>query len=106
MQRKRLRWNTRFGRWISSIGVERLAERLTRQGHPVTPAAVYGWLAARTQPRFGHLVALIRLGQGRLTLQDINQHATRLERAPEPQGPRGGPEIAGQKRSAISLLPE
>ena len=73
MERQTRYWNTRFGRWVSSIGVETLTARLARRGYPLTRKAIYHWISGRRQPRFDHAVALIQLSQGKLTMQDVQR---------------------------------
>ncbi len=73
MERQIRRWNTGFGRWVSSIGVASPAERLNRRGYPLTRNAIYHWVSGRRQPRLDHAIAMVQLSQGSLTLQDIQR---------------------------------
>jgi len=57
-------------------------------GVPVTPGAVYGWLAGRASPRPYHAVTLVRLSRGTLALDDVYSH--RLEVTPARDGGREG----------------
>jgi len=72
------RWQTPFGRWIADYTVPRLVSDL--QGDPaisVTRWAVYAWLAGHP-PRPARAEALVRLSNGRLTLEDIYRHADQV----------------------------
>ena len=84
MERQARRWNTRFGRWVSSIGVETLSERLNQRGYPLTGNAIYHWISGRRQPRLYHAIALVQLSHGSLTLQDIQRQIGRTHREPGP----------------------
>lgn len=65
------RWNTRFGRFTARFGVTRLAAELTQHGAPVTPSAVYKWIAGRHAPRPEVMESIASLSRGRVSLQDI-----------------------------------
>lgn len=81
MRRDPRRWQTPFGRYIARRGVPWVVGRLEAEGLPVTPFAVYRWVAADTVPRpvFAH--ALVRISGGALTWSDIYEHRRQLERA-------------------------
>jgi hypothetical protein len=76
--RRRGRWTTHFGSWVASVSVFKVQEALTSQGHPVTEQAVYNWLAGATTPRIAHAVALVRMSEGRISLDDIVRHRTEV----------------------------
>jgi len=51
MQRDPRRWQTPFGRYVARRGASWVADRLEAHGLPVTPFAVYRWVAGDTAPR-------------------------------------------------------
>jgi hypothetical protein len=76
--RRRSRWTTHFGSWIASVTVFKVQEALADTGHPVTEQAVYHWLAGTATPRTAHAVALVRMSEGRISLDDIVRHRTEV----------------------------
>jgi len=86
MRRDPRRWQTPFGRYIAQRGIRWVVGRLEAEGLPVTPFAVYHWLAADTAPRpvFAH--ALVRTSGGALTLDDVYEHRQQLERQAGQEG--------------------
>jgi hypothetical protein len=74
MKRAAGRWRTTFGSWVGSVGVTRVVIDLRASGHPVTPGAVYHWVAGRAIPTLPLAGALVRLSEGRVSLDDILQH--------------------------------
>ena len=79
MRRDPRRWQTPFGRYIAQRGVPWVVGRLEAEGLPVTPFAVYHWVAADTAPRPAFAHALVRTSGGVLTLNDIYEHREQLE---------------------------
>jgi hypothetical protein len=83
------RWNSKFGQFVRSYGVELLATRLS-----VDPTSVYHWIARRTSPDPANAQAIQRLARRRritLSLDDIYQHrrGARSHRfAPHPLQPQ------------------
>ena len=78
MQRDFRRWQTPFGRYVSHRRVSWVVGRLEAEGLPVTPFAVYHWVAADTAPRPPFAHALVRISGGALTLKDIYGHREQL----------------------------
>ncbi len=78
MQRDPRRWQTPFGRYVASRGVSWVVGRLEADGLPVTPFAVYHWVAADTVPRLPFARAMVRTSDGALTLDDIYGHREQL----------------------------
>ena len=78
MQRDRRRWQTPFGRYVARRGVSWVVGRLEAEGLPVTPFAVYHWVAADTAPRPPFARAMVRTSDGALTLGDIYGHREQL----------------------------
>ena len=74
MHREPRRWRTYFGSWVRAYTVPRLTRELQTLGHPVTPNAVYEWLAGRVAPHPDRALAIARLSSGQVSLQDIYQH--------------------------------
>lgn len=65
------RWDSRFGRFVKTYGVELLASRLH-----VRSTAVYGWVSGRVSPTSGNALAIRRLAKRRgivLSLEVIYQ---------------------------------
>lgn len=73
-----LRWNTRFGRWVSRYRVSRLTVDLAARGVPVTPHAVYDWIAARRAPRPTCAAAIVEISGGKLSFDDIYRHRAEI----------------------------
>jgi hypothetical protein len=80
MQRDPRRWQTPFGRYVARRGVSWVVDRLEAEGLPVTPFAVYHWVAADTAPRQSFARAMVRTSDGALTLGDIYGHREQLTR--------------------------
>ncbi len=78
MQRDPRRWQTPFGRYVARRGVSWVVGRLEAEGLPVTPFAVYHWVAADTAPRPPLARAMVRTSDGALTLGDIYGHREQL----------------------------
>lgn len=78
------RWETPFGRWVGDYGVPRLVSDLRSDPYlSVTPRAVYAWLEGHP-PQPARAMALVRLSEGRITLEDVYRHAEDLRRANHP----------------------
>ena len=76
------RWETKFGRWVSDVGVSCIVSALARDPDlSVTNQAVYEWLQGHA-PRPARAVALVELSGGRLTLEAIYQHGREIQQAP------------------------
>jgi len=71
MRREPQRWRTRFGRWIHQVGVREVTAHLRAAGHPVTPHAVYGWVAGQRQPRPDVAAILTGISGGAVRLEDV-----------------------------------
>lgn len=71
MNRKPDRWRTPLGRWVASYTIPRLTRELAQRGSPVTPKAVYSWVAGRTRPRLPVALTVVRLSEGSVSLDDI-----------------------------------
>lgn len=78
MRRREARWETPFGRWIDSYGVDRLVAALSALGEPISDRAVYSWIAGDHVPRPPLALKLVQLGQGRISLQEIYDHRPSL----------------------------
>lgn len=78
MRREPRRWRTSFGRFVRSVGVERLTIQLRSAGQPITRNAVYNWLAGDHAPRPEAAAAIVRLSRGRLQLAEIYRHREKL----------------------------
>lgn len=68
------RWQTRFGRWVSARGVTHIVGDLGRIGVPVTSHAVYNWIAGSSLPHPTRAIALVRISNGALSLDDVYGH--------------------------------
>jgi len=83
------RWDSKFGQFVESYGVELLAARLK-----VDSTAIYHWIGRRTSPDPTNALAIQRLARRRritLSLDDIYQHRreARSERfAPQSRSPQ------------------
>jgi len=67
------RWETRFGRFVSDVGVSNLRDALRTRGIVVTPQAVYHWIAATHAPSAVRRRALIEIARGRLRDADLSR---------------------------------
>lgn len=86
--RQLTRWDTPFGRWVHDTGVSRIVVALGRDPDlRVTTHAVYDWVAGRRNPTPARGLALVRLSDGRLTLDAIYQHRHQVR---QPAGVGGG----------------
>ena len=74
MHREPRRWRTQFGSWVRAYTVPRLTRELQDLGQPVTPNAVYGWLAGRIAPAPARALAIARISEGRVSLVDVYRH--------------------------------
>jgi hypothetical protein len=67
---------TRFGAFIGAASVSEVSSRLSVEvGHPVTEHMVRSYVSGRRSPRLHVALALVRVSDGGLTLEDIVQHA-------------------------------
>ena len=83
-RRNGIGWNTRFGRWVSDVGIGTIVEQLAREKNAaVTPQAVYSWVYGVSSPRRARAQALEKISSGRLTLDEIYNHTTQV-RSHEP----------------------
>lgn len=73
-----LRWSTTFGCWVRSYGVRRLSTSLSSQKLPVSVSGVHEWLAGRSTPRLQTAVAIERLSDGAVRVEDICVHVERV----------------------------
>jgi hypothetical protein len=87
MRRDPRRWRTRFGRFVGSVGVERLTVQLRSAGQPVTHKAVYNWLAGDHAPRPGYAAALVQISRGRIGIADVYRHRWEVGRSSGPRRP-------------------
>lgn len=71
MRRVPRRWRTPLGRWLVDFGVRRLADELRAAGHPITPNAVYKWVAGDVAPRPAHARVISRVSRGRVPIESI-----------------------------------
>lgn len=79
MHREPRRWRTQFGSWVRAYTVPRPDPRTSGSlGQPVTPNAIYGWLAGRIAPHPERALAITRISSGRVSLQDIYQDREQL----------------------------
>ena len=62
------RWNSKFGRFVKSYGVELLAVRLK-----VVPNSIYDWISGRTSPHPANALAIQRLAKRRGIALSLNQ---------------------------------
>ena len=76
MRRAPRRWNTPLGRWVCDFGVRRLTDEMRAAGEPVTPGAVYKWVAGDHAPRARHATIITRVSRGRLSMDDIYRRRT------------------------------
>lgn len=60
------RWETRFGSFVRSYGVARLAQQLQ-----LDTTAIRQWVRGHTSPRPPHARAIVVLSENTLTLDDI-----------------------------------
>jgi len=81
------RWRTTFGRWVLEYSVSRLATDLGARGQPVTPKAIYEWVAGRSVPHKQRVRAITELSGGTVTIHDIYRHYSDrvVERAATPR---------------------
>lgn len=78
MKPKLDRWRTPLGRWVASYTIPRLTRELAQRGSPVTPKAVYAWISGRTRPRLPVAMTVVRLSEGRVSLDDICPDTNRV----------------------------
>ena len=72
--RQPARWRTKFGTWMSRVGVSNVARELRERGYSVTPTGLYHWIAGDVSPRPSAARELVRISRGRLRLVDIYRH--------------------------------
>jgi hypothetical protein len=80
MLRSPNRWMTPFASWVSKHSVSKLRDDLATQGHSVSTAAIYAWLAGRAAPRLPCALRIAQLSGGAVTVEDIAQHRALIER--------------------------
>ena len=68
------RWNTPFGSFVSSYGAARLRRDLATMGHALHPTTIYSWLAGATAPGPERTIAIVGLGRGRISAEDVLRH--------------------------------
>ena len=73
------RWYTKFGQFIGQFGVKKLAKTLAQSGHGVTESAVYIWVKGKSQPRPETAAEIIKLADGKLTMDDIYSHPKQMK---------------------------
>lgn len=73
------RWTTHFGQWVCDVGAADLSSQLCAIGQPVTPSAVYKWMAGVRAPRAGCALAIVRISRGAVTLDDVYGHRREVE---------------------------
>ena len=84
-KRTPLRWETKFGRWVSETGVPRIVAALARDPDlRVTNNTVYHWIRGHA-PRPERAQALVELSGGRLTLEAIYDHGRQVRKAAAPR---------------------
>ena len=69
--REPTRWRSCFGEWVSDTGAAHAAHLLAERGLPVTPDAVYKWVAGVRVPRLEAALALVEISGGRLQVTDV-----------------------------------
>lgn len=67
---------TKFGIWVQKTGVSTITERMKTLGPSctITPAAVYQWVRGDHEPRPSKIRGLVKISDGELTFDDVNQH--------------------------------
>jgi len=68
------RWNTKFARWVSDYGVDKLRKALALNNAPVTSHAIYDWLSGYSLPHSTKMLVLENLSGGRVTNRVIHAH--------------------------------
>ncbi len=82
------RWQTTFGRWVADFGVPRIVAGLAHDpALQITNQTVYEWLQGHA-PRPDRAMALVKMSQGRLTLEAIYRHSRQMKQS---QSNAGGP---------------
>lgn len=85
-QRSLPRWNTPFGRWVASVGIDTIVDELKKDPNlQVTPQAVRQWLHGH-EPRPARARALVAMSKGAITLETIYSHRTQLAELREESG--------------------
>jgi len=82
MSRGGIRWSTKFGRWVHTYGVRRLATDLgqAQPPSPVTVSGVHEWLAGRSTPRLQTAITIERMSAGAVHVEDIVAHQEQVRR--------------------------
>lgn len=65
---------TKFSGWVRDYGVTKLHEALGKEGCAVTKGLVYQWLRGDCEPRGKKIRALVRIGGGKISTDDIFAH--------------------------------
>jgi len=74
MQRRPVRWSTRFGSFVTRYTVDALTRDLAAAGFPVSNKAVYSWLSGHRTPRLDAAQAITRISRGAVTIDDLCRH--------------------------------
>jgi hypothetical protein len=74
MQRDPRRWRGNFTSFVGSCTVAAFIHELGAAGEPIGKEAVYSWIAGRTAPRARVAAAIVRISDGKLTLDDLYGH--------------------------------
>ena len=71
--RHRTSTRTRFSAWVGEVSVAGVVNAMSAFT-PIGPDAVYSWLSGRTEPRLSTAAYIVRISDGRVTLEDIVRH--------------------------------
>jgi hypothetical protein len=70
---------TKFGRFVSDVGVSNLREELRARGVSVTGTAIYLWISGRHQPSAEKRRAIVKIARGRIEEADLSGTKKRLD---------------------------
>jgi hypothetical protein len=80
MKRRHPHWKTRFGTFVSRHTVALLRRDLALAGVPTHEKTVYSWISGQSTPRPERMVALLKIGRGRLRAEDLLRHRSEVRR--------------------------
>lgn len=83
MDREPLRWRTHFGQWVADVTPGAICAQLRAAGTPVTPGAVYKWVAAERVPRPDVALQLVEISGGAISLADVYVQRAEVARTRE-----------------------
>lgn len=78
------RWITPFGKFVNQLTVRGLLRAMHQRGYPISAYAIYHWLDGSTCPRVEHAIAMVKISQGSISLDDIYSQRERVRIYPDP----------------------